>query len=51
MSARSDLKVEMKNQLLKWKKKYALFQDAFSHSEGKNQELALIGDKVIDLIL
>lgn len=51
MIARSDLKIEIKNQLLKWKKEYELFQDVFSHTEGKNKELALIGDKVIDLIL
>jgi len=51
MIARSDLKIEIKNQLLKWKKEYELFRDAFSHTAGKNKELALIGDKVIDLIL
>ena len=51
MIARSDLKIEIKNQLLKWKKEYELFQDLFSHTAGKNKELALIGDKVIDLIL
>ena len=51
MNARSELKVEIKNQLLKWKKEYEVFQEVYSHTAGKNQELALIGDKVIDLIL
>ena len=51
MSARSELKIEIKNQLLKWKKDYAVFQEVYSHAAGKNRELALIGDKVIDLIL
>ena len=51
MIARSDLKTEIKNQLLKWKKEYELFRDAFSQTTGKNQEPALIRDKVIDLIL
>lgn len=35
--------------MLKWKKEYELFREVFSHTAGKNQELALIGDK--DLIL
>lgn len=51
MISQSDLKNEIKNQLVKWKKEYALFRDVFSHTAGKNKELALIGNKVIDLIL
>ncbi len=51
MENQSYLKAQIKNQLLKWKKHYELFRDVFSHTAGKNKELALIGDKVIDLIL
>lgn len=47
----SNLKTEIIKKLSIWKEEHEPIQDAFSHTAGKNKELALIGDKVIDLIL
>ncbi|MFW9873473.1 MAG: hypothetical protein ACFFG0_10240 [Candidatus Thorarchaeota archaeon] len=41
MDSQSDLKTQIKDQLLKWKKDNELFQDVFFHTKRKNKELAL----------
>jgi dsRNA-specific ribonuclease len=51
LDTQSNLKTEIKNQLIKWKKEKPFFTDCFSHTDGRNPKIALLGDKVIDVIL